>query len=364
MSDEKTPLPVKGIDHVEIYVGNAVQAAHFYRTALGFDRIAYAGPETGFRDRTSYLMEHGKIRLLVTSPMLPEGPIAMFVARHGDAVRDIAFEVPDAEAAYQEAIRRGAIGVETPREIRDDEGAIVRAGIRAYGDVIHSFIQREGYKGKFLPGFDRAQAAGGGTGLVSVDHVVANVEETRMDTWVGYYQTIFGFRHFLTFDDKQISTEYSALRSKVMASENGVVKMPINEPAAGLRRSQIQEYLDFNIGPGVQHIALLTGDILSTVVELRDRGVQFLDVPDSYYEALPDRIGRIDEDYDAIRRARILVDRDADGYLLQLFSKPVENRPTLFYEVIQRKGSRGFGIGNFKALFEAIEREQALRGNL
>jgi 4-hydroxyphenylpyruvate dioxygenase len=364
MSDEKTPLAVKGIDHIEIYVGNAVQAAHYYRTALGFDRIAYSGPETGFRDRASYLMEHGKIRLLLTSPMQPEGPIAAFVMRHGDAVRDVAFEVPSAEGAYLEAIRRGAIGVETPREIRDDEGAVVRASIRAYGDVIHSFIQREGYKGTFLPGFQSAQGSGGGTGLLAVDHVVANVEDMRMDTWVGYYQTIFGFRHFLTFDDKQIATEYSALRSKVMASDNGIVKMPINEPAPGLKRSQIQEYLDFNIGPGVQHIALQTGNILATVGELRDRGVQFLEVPDSYYESLPDRIGRIDEDFDAIRKARILVDRDDDGYLLQLFTKPVESRPTLFYEVIQRKGSRGFGIGNFKALFEAIEREQALRGNL
>jgi 4-hydroxyphenylpyruvate dioxygenase len=364
MSEQPTPLGVRGIDHIEIYSGNAVQSAHYYRTAFGFDQVAYAGPETGFRDRASYCMEHGKVRLLLTAPTTHEGPIASFVNRHGDAVRDVVFEVADAEAAYLEAIRRGAIGITTPREIRDADGIVVQASIRAYGEVIHSFVQRDGYKGRFLPGFESALLPGGGVGFATVDHVVANVDDDRMDTWAGYYAKIFGFRHLLTFDDKQISTQYSALRSKVMASENGVIKLPINEPAKGLRRSQIQEYLDFNVGPGVQHIALLTGNIIETVRELRDRGVRFLDVPDAYYDSLPERVGPIDEDLDTIRRERILVDRDADGYLLQLFSKPVEDRPTLFYEVIQRKGSRGFGVGNFKALFESIEREQERRGNL
>jgi len=364
MNEQAAPLAVRGFDHIEIYVGNALQAAHYYRTAFGFDQIAYSGPETGFRDQASYLLQQGKVRILVTAPLQPEGGVAAFLARHGDGVRDVVFEVDDAEATYLEAIRRGAIGITTPRELRDEDGAVVRASIRAYGDVIHSFLQRDGYKGRFLPGFESSLLSGGGTGLVVTDHVVANVEDSRMETWAGYYAAIFGFRHLQTFDDKQISTQYSALRSKVMASDNGNVKLPINEPAPGLRRSQIQEYLDFNFGPGVQHIALLTGDILETVGELRDRGMGFLDVPDSYYDALPERVGAIDEDLDAIRKARILVDRDEEGYLLQLFSKPVEDRPTLFYEVIQRKGSRGFGVGNFKALFESIEREQERRGNL
>lgn len=364
MAQNASPLDVVGIDHVELWVGNALQAAHYYRTALGFDQVAYAGPETGVRDRASYALSQGKVRLIVSASVLPGGEIADFVRTHGDGVRNVVFEVSDAERAYDEALRRGAKGIVAPIAARDDGGTVVRASIKAYGEVIHTFLQRSGYGGPFLPGYEEARRAGGGTGLLRIDHMVANVEDQRMDTWVDWYRAIFGFHHFLTFDDKDISTEYSALRSKVMASVDGGIKMPINEPAPGLRRSQIQEYIDFNIGPGIQHIALLTGDILATIAEMRDRGLQFLEVPDTYYDDLPARVGKIDEDLDAIRRHRILVDRDADGYLLQLFTKPVEDRPTLFYEVIQRKGSQGFGKGNFKALFESIEREQARRGNL
>jgi 4-hydroxyphenylpyruvate dioxygenase len=360
----QTPLDVRGIDHVEIWTGNARQAAHYYGSALGFAGQAYAGPETGVRDRASHLVVQGKIRLVLTAPILPEGAIASFVHQHGDGVRNIVFETGDAEKTYDEAIRRGAVGVETPRLVQDGSGGVVRASIRAYGDVIHTFLQRDGYRGVFLPGFEPMEVAAVDTGLLRIDHMVANVEDEKMDLWVDYYQTIFGFHHMLTFDDRDISTEFTALRSKVMSSRDGAVKMPINEPAPGLRRSQIQEYLDFNQGPGIQHIALLTGDIVATVSALRERGVSFLDVPDAYYDALPARAGKIDEELDLLRKHRILVDRDEDGYLLQLFTKPVQDRPTLFYEVIQRKGAQGFGKGNFKALFESIEREQARRGNL
>lgn len=364
MNEMESSLDVRGIDHVEIYVGNAVQAAHYYRTAFGFDQLAYAGPETGLRDRASYVLSQGKIRIVVTAPMPADGPISSFIARHGDAVRNVVFDVTDAQKSYETALRRGAISADIPRVIRDASGSVVSASIRTYGDVIHTFVQRDGYSGPFLPGYVEDRRSGGGTGLLTVDHMVANVEDAKMDEWAGFYRTVFGFHQFLSFDDKDISTEYSALRSKVMSSPDGKVKIPINEPAPGLRRSQIQEYLDFNIGPGIQHIALLTGDILETITQLRERGVLFLDVPDTYYESLLDRVGPIDEDIDAIRRHRILVDRDDQGYLLQLFTKPVEDRPTLFYEIIQRKGCQGFGKGNFKALFESIEREQARRGNL
>jgi 4-hydroxyphenylpyruvate dioxygenase len=364
MNGVESPIEVRGIDHVDIWVGNAIQAAHYYRTAFGFAQVAYAGPETGMRDHTSYLLTQGKIRLVVTAPVLPDGPTAAFVARHGDGVRNIVFEVADAQKAYEVAVRRGAAPADVPRVFRDAGGSVVTASIRTYGDVIHTFLQRDGYAGLFLPGYQEARRPGSGTGLLTVDHMVANVEETKMDEWAGFYRTVFDFHQFLSFDDKDISTEHSALRSKVMSSADGKVKIPINEPAPGLRRSQIQEYLDFNIGPGIQHIALLTGDIIETVAQLRDRGVLFLDVPDAYYETLPERVGPIEEDFEAIRKHRILVDRDDQGYLLQLFTKPVEDRPTLFYEIIQRKGCRGFGKGNFKALFESIEREQARRGNL
>lgn len=360
----QAPLGVHGIDYVELYVGNALQAAHFYRTAFGFKQLAYGGPETGFRDRASYLVEQGKIRLLLTAPMLPEGEISTFVHKHGDGVHNVVFHVDDTEKIYEEAIRRGAVGVETPTVAKDDSGSVVRASIRACGSVIHTFLQRSEYQGCFLPGYAPAERPSDGSGLLRVDHMVANVEDQKMDTWVDYYRSIFGFHHFLSFDDKDISTEYTALRSKVMSSGDGGIKIPINEPAPGKRKSQIQEYLDFNLGPGVQHIAMLTGNIIATVTELRDRGVNFLDIPETYYDQLTERVGRIDEDLDLIRKNRILVDRDDDGYLLQLFTQPVEDRPTLFYEVIQRKGSQGFGKGNFKALFESIERAQAERGNL
>jgi 4-hydroxyphenylpyruvate dioxygenase len=357
-------LGVAGIDHIEIWAGNARQAAHYYRSAFGFAESAYAGPETGIRDRASHLLVQGKIRLLLTAAVTPEGEIPGFVQAHGDAVRNVVFEVGDAEMAYDEAIRRGAVGADTPRQVQDGTGSIVRSSIRAYGEVIHTFLQRDAYRGTFLPGFEPVEDASEGTGLLRIDHLVANVEEERMDAWVDYYQSIFGFHHMMTFDDRDISTEHSALRSKVMSSPDGSVKLPINEPAPGLRRSQIQEYLDFNSGPGIQHIALLTGDIVATVSKLRARGVTFLDVPGAYYDALPARIGEIDEDLGLLREHGILVDRDDAGYLLQLFTKPVQDRPTLFYEVIQRKGAQGFGKGNFKALFESIEREQARRGNL
>jgi 4-hydroxyphenylpyruvate dioxygenase len=364
MNEMESPLEVRGFDHVEIWVGNAIQAAHYYRTAFGFDQVAYAGPETGMRDRASYLLTQGKIRLVVTAPMLPDGPIASFIAHHGDGVRNVAFEVGDAQKAYEAAVRRGAAPADVPRVYRDGSGSVVTASIRTCGDVIHTFLQRDEYTGTFLPGYVEERRPGGGTGLLTVDHMVANVEDAKMDEWATFYRTVFGFHQFLSFDDKDISTEYTALRSKVMSSADGKVKIPINEPAPGLRRSQIQEYLDFNIGPGIQHVALLTGDILSTITQLRDRGVLFLEVPDTYYESLPERVGGIDEDLEAIRKHRILVDRDDQGYLLQLFTKPVEDRPTLFYEIIQRKGCQGFGKGNFRALFESIEREQARRGNL
>ncbi len=359
-----SPLDLQRLDHIELFVGNAYQAAHFYRTAFGFSQIAYAGPETGKRESSSYLLEQGKIRFVVTAPILPKGEIADFVHLHGDGVQNLVFQVAQAEKVYEEAIRRGAVGTVTPRVVRDQDGMVVIATIRAYGNVVHTFLQREGYNGCFLPGYEPSPRSSGGVGLLKIDHIVANVEDKKMDTWVEYYKTIFGFEHSLSFDDKDISTKHSALRSKVMSSPNGWLRLPINEPAPGLRRSQIQEYIDFHPGPGVQHVAWLTGDIIETVTALRERGAEFLDVPDAYYETLSDRVGPIEEDLDKIRENRILVDRDDDGYLLQLFTKPVEDRPTLFYEVIQRKGSQGFGKGNFKALFESIEAAQSKRGNL
>ncbi len=358
------PLSVREIDHVELWVGNARQAAAYYRTLYGFDQTAYRGPETGTRDRASYLMTQGAVRFILTTSLDSEGDIARHVQLHGDAVRDIALRVDDARAVFEEAVRRGARPVQEPFEETLAGGRIVRAAVGTYGDVIHTLIQREGVDPPALPGFEPERVEGGGAGLAFIDHIVGNVEPGGMDRWVEYYEKVFGFRLFLTFEDKDISTEYSALRSKVVASPNHKVKFPINEPAPGLRRSQIQEYLDFNHAPGVQHVALLTGDILGSVTELRHRTADFLNVPDSYYESLPDRIGAIREDFGTIRNLRILADRDDQGYLLQLFTRPVQDRPTLFLEVIQRHGCQGFGKGNFKALFEAIEREQARRGNL
>ena len=366
-SSEVTDVfPINGTDYIEFYVGNAKQAAHYYQGAFGFQLVAYRGPETGTRDRASYLMTQGKIRLVLTSPMGPEGAIAEHIRKHGDGVRDLALWVDDARDAYAKAVERGAKSVQEPTVMKDKDGEIVIAAIAIYGDTIHSLVERRNYRGLFMPGFQprtpHYQAAE--TGLMYVDHCVGNVELGQMNVWVGFYEKVMGFRNLISFDDEDISTEYSSLMSKVMSNGNERIKFPINEPASGKKKSQIEEYLDFYRGPGVQHIALATNDILKTVTTLRDRGVEFLSVPTSYYEELQGRVGKIDENVDALAKLGILVDRDPDGYLLQIFSKPVEDRPTLFYEVIQRKGAKSFGKGNFKALFEAIEREQGLRGNL
>jgi 4-hydroxyphenylpyruvate dioxygenase len=359
-------LPLKGTDHVEFYVGNARQAAYYYRTAFGMSLVAYAGPETGQRDRASYVVQQGKIRFVFTTSLRPGDPIADHVARHGDGVRVIALEVEDARQAWIETTSRGARSVFAPVETGDEHGRIITSSIAAYGDTIHTFVERGHYNGPFLPGF-RAQGADAvarPTGLKHVDHMVGNVGWHAMDEWVNFYAKVMGFQLYQHFDDKDISTEYSALMSKVMSNGNGYVKFPINEPAEGRRKSQIEEYLDFYQGPGVQHIALATDDILSTVSRMQSQGVEFLQVPHTYYTELAGRVGRIDEPIEELERLGILVDRDDEGYMLQIFTRPVEDRPTLFYEIIQRKGSRSFGKGNFKALFEAIEREQALRGNL
>jgi 4-hydroxyphenylpyruvate dioxygenase len=364
---EKDFLPLNGTDYVEFYVGNARQAAHFYRTAFGFRLAAYRGPETGTRDRASYVLVQNKIRFVLTTPLDPAHPISEHVLKHGDGVRDIALWVDDAEAAWRETTSRGARSVREPETLRDEDGEARIAAIAAYGDTIHSFVERRNYRGAFLPGF----AAQPGddplsrpAGLQYVDHMVGNVGLGEMDRWVEFYHHVMGFKMFKHFDDKDISTEYSALMSKVMSNGNERVKFPINEPAAGKRKSQIEEYLEFYHGPGVQHIAMATNNIIETVSTLRRQGVDFLRVPSTYYEDLLARVGKIDEPIEQLRELGILVDRDDEGYMLQIFTRPVEDRPTLFYEVIQRKGSRSFGKGNFKALFEAIEREQARRGNL
>jgi len=359
-------FPINGTDFIEFWVGNAKQAAHFYRGAFGFKLTGYRGPETGVRDRASFLLEQNKLRFVFTSALGPDGEIADHVNRHGDGVRDIAFWVDDARDAYAKAIERGARSAREPEVLRDDHGEVIIAAIRTYGDTIHSIVERRNYTGLFMPGFvPRSNPyVPEPTGLLYVDHCVGNVELGRMNEWVGFYERVLGFYNLLSFDDKDISTEYSALMSKVMSNGNGRIKFPINEPAAGKKKSQIDEYLEFYRGPGVQHIALATNDIVSTVTALKNRGVEFLQVPTTYYDTLLDRVGTIDEDIGPLRELGILVDRDDEGYLLQLFSKPVQDRPTLFYEIIQRKGAKSFGKGNFKALFEAIEREQELRGNL
>jgi 4-hydroxyphenylpyruvate dioxygenase len=359
-------LPLKGTDHVEFYVGNARQAAYYYRTAFGMSLVAYAGPETGQRDRASYVVQQGKIRFVLTTSLRPGSPIADHVARHGDGVRVIALEVDDARQAWMETTARGALSVAAPAETADEYGRIITSSIAAYGDTIHTFVERGHYNGAFLPSFrpEPADTVARPTGLKHVDHMVGNVGWHAMDEWVNFYSHVMGFQLYQHFDDKDISTEYSALMSKVMANGNGYVKFPINEPAEGRRKSQIEEYLDFYQGPGVQHIALATDDILDTVSRMQAQGVQFLTVPHSYYTELTRRVGPIDEPIEELERLGVLVDRDDEGYMLQIFTRPVEDRPTLFYEIIQRKGSRSFGKGNFKALFEAIEREQELRGNL
>ena len=361
------PLDFHGIDYVEFYVSNARQAAHYYRTTLGLVPVAYSGLETGVRDRASWLLRRGQVNFLVTSPLHPESApeLSQHIALHGDGVRDIALRVSDARAAYEEALRRGAKSVQEPQEFEDGSGRFVRASIATYGDTIHSFIERQNYRGIF-PGFKEIQnpPPAPDTGIAAIDHIVGNVELGQMNRWVGFYRDVLGFSQLTHFSDKDISTDYSALMSKVMQNGSGRIKFPINEPAEGKRRSQIEEYLIHYGGPGVQHIALATKDIIATVDALRTAGVDFLRVPETYYEDLPSRIGEIEEDYRELGRRGILVDRDEEGYLLQIFSQPVQDRPTLFYEVIRRHGSKGFGAGNFKALFEALEREQARRGNL
>ena len=367
----KDTFPINGTDYIEFYVGNARQAAHYYRAAFGFQLVAYKGPETGTRDRASYLLQQDKIRFVLTTAIRPDlsddaRRIAQHVFDHGDGVRDIALWVDDARDAFTKAVERGAEPVQEPAVQRDDDGEIVTAAFRIYGETIHSLVERKNYRGLFMPGFAPVTPhyAPMDVGLKYVDHCVGNVELGKMNYWVEFYAHVMGFRNLLTFDDKQISTEYSSLMSKVMANGNDRIKFPINEPARGKRKSQIDEYLDFYKGPGVQHMALATDDIIRTVTTLRDRGVEFLSVPTTYYDELQARIGKIDEPVEELAKLGILIDRDPDGYLLQIFTKPVEDRPTVFYEIIQRKGAKSFGAGNFKALFEAIEREQGLRGNL
>jgi 4-hydroxyphenylpyruvate dioxygenase len=359
-------FPINGTDYLEFYVGNAKQASVYYRAAFGYRLTAYRGPETGVRDRASYVLEQDKVRLVLTTALRPDHPIAEHLQQHGDGVRDIALWVDDARLAYRKAVERGAQSAYEPTVLRDAEGEIVTAGIRTYGDTIHSLVERRNYRGVFMPGFVRVESRSNpeSVGLHYVDHCVGNVELGAMNRWVQYYERVLGFYNLISFDDKTISTEYSALMSKVVSNGNGRIKFPLNEPAEGRKKSQIDEYLEFYRGPGVQHIAITTDDIVRTVASLRDRGVEFLRVPTTYYDTVLDRVGHIDEDLAPLRDLGILVDRDDEGYLLQIFTKPVEDRPTLFYEIIQRKGAKSFGAGNFKALFEAIEREQALRGNL
>jgi len=361
-------MPIRNWDHIEFYVGNAKQAAHYYATTFGFTQTAYAGLETGVRDRASYVLEQGKIRLVLTSALTGDSPISEHVLRHGDGVKDIALEVPDAAKAYQQAIAAGARSALEPTVTEDSFGQVRRSAIYTYGETIHSFVERMDYAGVFLPGFKPVEEASAararGVGLAAIDHIVGNVELGKMDEWVKFYEKVLGFTQIIHFDDEAISTEYSALMSKVMQGGHGKIKFPINEPAQGRRKSQIQEYLDYYDGPGVQHIALITGDIIATVRQMQEQGVQFLPGLSSYYDELEGRVGKIDEDICELQKLGILVDRDDDGYLLQIFTKNVQDRPTVFIEVIQRKGARGFGEGNFKALFEAIERDQALRGNL
>lgn len=360
----ENPLKLKRVHHVEFWTGNAKQSSFFYRKAFGFSQLAYSGLETGNRETASYVLSQGKIRFVITSPLMPSHAASDHIKNHGDGVRDIALLVEDADFAFEEAVRRGALPAVEPHDVMDANGSIRRASIHTYGDTLHTFISYRDYDGPFLPGFAPAEVAGDGAGLLIVDHIVGNVELGKMNVWAEWYSKVMGFSRYITFDDKDISTEYSALMSIVMSDDNRVVKFPINEPAPGRKKSQIDEYLDWYGGAGVQHVALLCGDIIETVKKLKANGVEFLSVPDSYYEELPHRVGEIEEPMEKIRELNILVDKDDEGYLLQLFTKPVEDRPTVFFEIIQRKGSRGFGKGNFKALFESIEAEQAKRGNL
>ena len=363
---EKDFLPLNGTDYVEFYVGNARQAAHYYRTAFGMKLIAYAGPETGVRDHASYVLEQGKVRFVLTTALRSDSEIAAHVHKHGDGVRAIALWVDDAADAWRETTSRGARSVKQPAELSDEHGRVTVASIAAYGDTLHTFVERKDYHGTFLPGYQPMPEdfVARPVGLQHIDHIVGNVGWHAMNEWVDFYSHVMGFSLYQHFDDNDISTEYSALMSKVMANATGYVKFPINEPAEGRRKSQIEEYLDFYNGPGVQHMALATNDILLTVEKMQQQGVNFLTIPHSYYTQLQDRVGKIDEPLEELEHLGILVDRDNEGYMLQIFTRPVEDRPTVFFEIIQRKGSRSFGKGNFKALFEAIEREQAPRGNL
>jgi 4-hydroxyphenylpyruvate dioxygenase len=360
-------LPLQGTDYVEFYVGNAKQAAHYYMSAFGFQAAAYAGPETGLKDQVSYVLKQQKLTFVLTSALRPGTPVANHVEQHGDGVKVLALRVDDARKAWEETTKRGGRSCRVPEVLKDESGEVIVSGIHTYGEVLHIFVERKNYHGVFMPGFrvwDSHQFKTAETGLLYVDHCVGNVGWNQMEPWVKFYEEVMGFRNILSFDDSDISTEYSALMSKVMSNGNGYVKFPINEPAEGKKKSQVEEYLEFYKGEGVQHVAMATHDIVHTVTELRKRGVEFLQVPVTYYDDLLERVGQIDEDLEPLKELGILVDRDDEGYLLQLFSKPVQDRPTMFYEIIQRKGAKSFGKGNFKALFEAIEREQELRGNL
>ncbi len=359
-------LPLQGTDYVEFYVGNAKQAAHFYKTAFGFQSLAYSGPETGVKDRASYAVQQNKLTFVFTTPLRNGNAIADHIYKHGDGVKFLALLVDDAKDAWRQTTVRGGYSYMEPVTLTDEFGELVMSGIHTYGETIHLFIERKNYNGAFMPGYKewKTDYNPASTGLLYVDHCVGNVGWNQMNRWVQFYEDVMGFRNILTFDDKDISTEYSALMSKVMTTGNGFVKFPINEPAEGKKKSQVEEYLDFYNGEGCQHVALATNNIVATVTDLQNRGIEFLKIPTSYYDDLLDRVGHIDEDLAPLKELGILVDRDEEGYLLQIFTKPVEDRPTLFFEIIQRKGAKSFGKGNFKALFEAIEKEQEARGNL
>ena len=359
-------LPLDGTDYVEFYVANAKQAAHFYKTAFGFQSLAYSGPETGMKDKVSYVIRQNKLTFVLTTPLRPENEIADHIYTHGDGVKYLALKVEDATDAWRQTTQRGGKSFMQPQTLKDGNGEVIMSGIHTYGETVHLFIERKNYNGLFMPGFRKWDSAynPADTGLLYVDHCVGNVGWNQMNPWVKFYEDVMGFKNILTFDDNDISTEYSALMSKVMSNGNGFVKFPINEPAEGKKKSQVEEYLDFYNGEGVQHVAIATGDIVTSVTELQKRGIEFLHIPPSYYETVLERVGKIDEDLKPLQDLGILIDRDEEGYLLQIFSKPLQDRPTLFFEIIQRKGAKSFGKGNFKALFEALEREQDARGNL
>jgi 4-hydroxyphenylpyruvate dioxygenase len=359
-------LPLQGTDYVEFYVGNAKQAAHFYKTAFGFQSLAYAGPETGMKDKVSYVIRQNKLTFVLTTPLKTGNEIANHIFLHGDGVKVLALKVDDATSAWKETTQRGGKSYMKPATLKDDDGEVILSGIHTYGETVHLFVERKNYDGIFMPGFKewKSNYNPTSTGLLYVDHCVGNVGWNQMNPWVKFYEDVMGFKNILSFDDNDISTEYSALMSKVMSNGNGYVKFPINEPAEGKKKSQVEEYLEFYNGEGVQHVAIATNDIVDTVTQLQNRGVEFLSIPESYYKTVLDRVGKIDEDLAPLQKLGILIDRDDEGYLLQIFSKPLEDRPTLFFEIIQRKGAKSFGKGNFKALFEALEREQEARGNL